>query len=37
MILELGHRRNKARNIVADARLETRPGKVVDHRLNLTR
>ena len=37
MILELGHRRNKVGNIVVDARLDTRTGKVVDRRLNLTR
>jgi hypothetical protein len=37
VILELGHRINKAGNIVVDARLETRTSKVVDRRLNLTR
>ena len=37
MILKLGHRLNKAGNVVVDGRLETRTSKVVDHRLNLTR
>jgi len=37
MILELGHRPNKAGNVVVDARLETGTSKIVDHRLNLTR
>ena len=37
VILDLGYCRNKAGNIIVDARLETRPSKVVDHRLNFTR
>ena len=37
MILELGHRPNKAANVVVDACLETRTSKVVDRRLNRTR
>jgi len=37
MILELGHRPNKAGNVVVDARLETRAIKIVHHRLSSTR
>jgi hypothetical protein len=37
VILELGHRPNKAGYVVVDARLETRTSKVADRRLNLTR
>ncbi len=33
-ILELGHTINKAENLGVDARLVSRTGKIVDHRLN---
>jgi hypothetical protein len=35
--LELGHRRDKAANVVVDARLEMRSRKAVDRRLNYAR
>ena len=37
VIVELGHRSNKTADLGVDARLETRIGKVVHHRLNLVR
>ena len=37
MKLEILHHRNKATDVVVDARLEARTRKVVDRRLNFTR